>query len=293
MKKKSFIKPVIYVTDTQINNIPIADFMTCNISVLARIFCIVEYNIAEFYMLDDEHSFYMNETWKNEHAYDITLATFDRYFMTTAGPALNTPVEDISILNMQALQNASSYSIFSMTESQVQSLTTEKVAFLIQNRFFAAPSSNLTSDQINSLSVEQLSNSDNSIMEQFYIRIFLGDPLISQNARDVINEWASFNPDIVASAQSGIGINEMTPLQISLIGSEFLTIVTPEQMSRLTNEQIHFKDIDVNQHKPICDEIVKQTGSDYVPTIYLKDDKIMGKVEIQGKIWKIHFEIDC
>ena len=42
---------------------------------------------------------------------------------------------------------------------------------------------------------------------------------------------------------------------------------------RLTNEQIHFKDFDVNQHKPFWDEIVKQTGSDYVPTIYLKDDK--------------------
>jgi glutaredoxin len=42
---------------------------------------------------------------------------------------------------------------------------------------------------------------------------------------------------------------------------------------RLTNEQISFKDFEINKHKPFWDEIVKQTGSDLVPTVFLKDDK--------------------
>jgi glutaredoxin len=42
---------------------------------------------------------------------------------------------------------------------------------------------------------------------------------------------------------------------------------------RLFNEQIPFRDFEINKHKPFWDDIVKQTGSDYVPTIYLKDDK--------------------
>jgi glutaredoxin len=41
--------------------------------------------------------------------------------------------------------------------------------------------------------------------------------------------------------------------------------------NRLFNEQIPFKDFEINQHKPFWDDIVKQTGSEYVPTVYLRD----------------------
>ena len=43
--------------------------------------------------------------------------------------------------------------------------------------------------------------------------------------------------------------------------------------TRLTNAEIQFKDFEINQHRPFWDDIVKQTGTDVVPTIYLRDSK--------------------
>jgi glutaredoxin len=41
--------------------------------------------------------------------------------------------------------------------------------------------------------------------------------------------------------------------------------------TKLSNAQISFKEFEINEHKPFWDDIVKQTGADVVPTLYLMD----------------------
>ena len=54
--------------------------------------------------------------------------------------------------------------------------------------------------------------------------------------------------------------------------------------NKLLNEQIPFNDFEINQHKPFWDDIVKQTGADLVPTVYLRDnEKKTGRILIPLK----------
>jgi glutaredoxin len=54
--------------------------------------------------------------------------------------------------------------------------------------------------------------------------------------------------------------------------------------TKLSNVQISFREFEINEHKPFWDDVVKQTGTDVVPTLYLLD-KInkRSRVLIPGK----------
>ena len=43
--------------------------------------------------------------------------------------------------------------------------------------------------------------------------------------------------------------------------------------TRLGNVKLSFKEFEINKNKSFWEEIVKQTGEDIVPTVYLKDNK--------------------
>jgi len=54
--------------------------------------------------------------------------------------------------------------------------------------------------------------------------------------------------------------------------------------TKLITAEIQFKDFEVNQNRPFWDDIVKQTGEDVVPTIYLRDkERKSARILIPGK----------
>ena len=45
-----------------------------------------------------------------------------------------------------------------------------------------------------------------------------------------------------------------------------------EVKDRLKTENIKYKELDIDKHENIWDEVVKETEQDYVPTIFIQDD---------------------
>ena len=43
--------------------------------------------------------------------------------------------------------------------------------------------------------------------------------------------------------------------------------------TRLGNVKLSFKEFEINKNKSFWEEIVKQTGEDIVPTVYIKEDE--------------------
>ena len=53
--------------------------------------------------------------------------------------------------------------------------------------------------------------------------------------------------------------------------------------TKLNNSKISFKDLDIDQHESIWEEILKQTGDNVVPTVCLYDGNEKAHIFVPGK----------